>query len=442
MNIPELNRTSLILVAATSAAGLLISSLFMLPLADRIGWATLLIGLCFVIAAGMNDKKVLPPLIVAFFLRVGWAVFEYYIVPMVWTQAVTDPDGYGVYAEFVAMGGPRVLFENFKPGASFSPWFTGLLYYLFAKSQLMSQGLGVFFGSLIVLFVYKTARIIWSPKIALLSAWVIALHPNMIRFAGSFASREVAVVFPLTVSIYLLVRWNREGKLLQLLLALAFQMVALFSHTGIVALLFAEVVYFVYQSYRHLLTNRLRQGMAFAVVFALALGAIFIIHSTGWGMDKFGGSLDSVSTDDIIKIQNNPGGRAGYLQGMKPKNAIDILWQAPIRTVYFLFSPLPWMIRSTKHLLGIIDSLIYIFFIASMWMSRRYILKSKPAQIVFIGFFSLALIFGIAVNNFGTAIRHRAKIAPLAACLMVSTPLWRSEQKRSRQTAARKKDDE
>ena len=113
--------------------------------------------------------------------------------------------------------------------------------------------------------------------------------------------------------------------------------------------------------------------------------------------------------------------RAVYLQGMKMYTMFDVFWQTPIRVIYFLFTPFPWMIKQFIDLFGLVDALLYVWLVVCLWKLRRFVFQNSNAKVL--GLFILAgiTVFAIATSNYGTALRHRAKFAPLLIAL--ATPV-------------------
>mgnify|MGYP001455787764 CR=1 FL=1 len=96
---------------------------------------------------------------------------------------------------------------------------------------------------------------------------------------------------------------------------------------------------------------------------------------------------------------------------------MDVVVKGPIRVLYFLFAPFPWMIRDVVDLLGLIDSCLYAYFIMIMWRMRHTIKQDFPTLSLAIALIAIVFVFGLAVGNYGTAIRHRAKIVVIPIVL-------------------------
>ena len=56
-----------------------------------------------------------------------------------------------------------------------------------------------------------------------------------------------------------------------------------------------------------------------------------------------------------------------------------------------------------------IDSFIHIFLIYLIFQNRKAIWADPALRIIFLILLAYLLVYGVAVGNFGTGIRHRAK---------------------------------
>jgi hypothetical protein len=110
-------------------------------------------------------------------------------------------------------------------------------------------------------------------------------------------------------------------------------------------------------------------------------------------------------------------GDAAYLEGFTVSNPIEAVWKGPVRLVYLLYAPFPWMIRSPAHLIGLMDAVLFVVLTWMVFKVRHKIWRSPAARMLSLVLLSLAFIFALGVSNFGTGIRHKSKFAPLAIVL-------------------------
>jgi hypothetical protein len=116
-------------------------------------------------------------------------------------------------------------------------------------------------------------------------------------------------------------------------------------------------------------------------------------------------------------------GGAAFPEWMRVRGGMGDSWKIPVRYVSFLFSPLvPFMVRTQHHLLGLVDAALYAALFLLLVRHWRSVAKNRPAMALLIVVMSLFLVFALGVSNFGTAIRHRAKVSPLLLALAAGLP--------------------
>lgn len=93
------------------------------------------------------------------------------------------------------------------------------------------------------------------------------------------------------------------------------------------------------------------------------------------------------------------------------------MWQVPARLLYFLFSPFPWDIRLPAHIIGYVDGAIYLALVALILANVGKIWRNPAARMVLLVFLVLLVSLALGTANFGTAIRHRAKLVLLLVVL-------------------------
>jgi len=118
-------------------------------------------------------------------------------------------------------------------------------------------------------------------------------------------------------------------------------------------------------------------------------------------------------TDDFYEIASGSGrGDAAYLTNLKTENPLELVLHGPIKMLYFLSSPLPWDWRGIIDIISFLyDGIIYLPLILYSVANFKKYVRGNPLSIgVFLMLITTVFIFGIGVNNAGTAMRHRYKI--------------------------------
>ena len=106
-------------------------------------------------------------------------------------------------------------------------------------------------------------------------------------------------------------------------------------------------------------------------------------------------------------------GVAAYPSWIIADSFIQFLLLLVPKLFYFLFSPFPWDISKFKHVIGMLDGVVYIMLFLSIYSHRKDIKSNPQALLLLVFVIFLSLVFSIAVGNFGTGLRHRSKIVPI-----------------------------
>lgn len=94
----------------------------------------------------------------------------------------------------------------------------------------------------------------------------------------------------------------------------------------------------------------------------------------------------------------------------------DVLWQTPIRLLYFLFTLYPWWVRQPIDIIGAMDVLLYVWLVIFAWKCRRDTRHNTGTMMMMLLLVGLST-FAIVTSNYGTALPHRAKFAPYLTIL-------------------------
>lgn len=384
------------------------------PMADVLGWATLMVGCTWLVVSTRRWPHLRTAVLTGLALRVFLACVQTYVTPLPSSgedDIFMEERGW----EYAQLSLDDRL-EVFATGSRLYSWCIGWLYSVTDRSHLMVIAINVVLGTVVVLLAGLLAQALWGARQARTAAWGTALFP-MLMLVSAISLREVVVTAPLTGGVLLLVHWQRTqrmgtlvGALLLLLLASGFHSVVIFTFVGVMLLMM-----------QHALAAAARgSGRALArVTVALVLAGLvaFVIVQSGWGLDKFG-SVEGISEERLAVAQEQVlGSRSSYLTSIPIDGPVDALVQLPLRLVFFLFAPFPWMIRTPTDLFGLVDGAVYM---ALAVLCIRALRAGSPGPVVrpvlVLGGIVLC-VFAIGVSNYGTAIRHRGKVAPLLVAL-------------------------
>ena len=89
-----------------------------------------------------------------------------------------------------------------------------------------------------------------------------------------------------------------------------------------------------------------------------------------------------------------------------------------IRIIYFLYSPFPWDVKRTVHLIGLVDVILVIYLTFCIWEFRMQIWQRPETRFLLLILLTFIFIYGVGSSNFGTSIRHKSKFIFIAICLI------------------------
>ena len=149
----------------------------------------------------------------------------------------------------------------------------------------------------------------------------------------------------------------------------------------------------------------------------LAIVLLYISSNSGTFFAKVGGTL---SADSVVQHAGitDVVTDADYFIGINGLPAsLDLIVNSPIRMLFFLASPVPWMWRKIADMLAFFGSALFyiIAFVNALKVikNREVINKDDGMWAYFFVLFVMILfatfMFGWGVSNSGTALRHREK---------------------------------
>ena len=374
---------------------------------------------CFIfmtILFKVNDPVLKNILIIAFALRIGLALVNTFILPL--PDTGNDTVVYELTGWEYATAWNTGLEANFT-FAYVAPFIyskiIGVIYFISGRVPLLVQFVNVVLGVFIVYYVYKIIIEFGATKrSAQIGSVITALFPTLCLYSA-ITLRETFISFFTIVSVFYFFKWLNSGKVSKLILTAAF---LLLSSAIFGAMIVIGVVYAIFFIFYEVKTKRWRLTSKQSVlgIFIVTL-VIMIIIFNPFLMDKLPGDLRLVFSPDYMSYKVNLAVKGGsaYLVGFTPNSILDIIIQSPVRMVYFLLAPFPWMISSPGQILGLIDAFLYLVLVFYSIRGLKYLKKYNNPAFWAVILMLLIIIgtFAWGVSNFGTAIRHRQKMVGL-----------------------------
>jgi hypothetical protein len=243
--------------------------------------------------------------------------------------------------------------------------------------------------------------------------------------------REVAVVYPFTLGTYYFVRWMNGRSIANFIAGLTLLVVSAAFHAGMIGAVAALGAAIVASWITSLWKGRTRTWLRVSVaIIPFAAGGAGVL-ATGAGLEKLRPVAEMGFEAVALQQQMAARDRAAYLQGLQMHSVQDAVWQLPIRVFYFLFTPLPWMVRSAGDLVGLLDAIMYAALIYAIWRGLRRVQELDTYGTLFVMVAGSTILFAVGTSNYGTSIRHRAKLAPVLIVLAVAASAERARPSRA-----------
>lgn len=333
----------------------------------------------------------------------------------------SDPDGYGTMALMYANMTPEQLVLNFPTGAYFYSWLISFPYRFFGANEMMIRSINGLLYCWSLFIAYDLARVLAGPKAAKKIALFLAVFPALLRFAGPFASREALFVWLCMESLLLLYKYYCGEGAPKLLLALPCILFACIVHTS--AFMFFVLLLLIMMN-----NSSGDRGMKILIGFlgcCFVAAGLYFMFSRGIGTEKLyldKGGLDLEKMNWIS--ESSADGRAAYLKGFTFTNPILTALFLPVRAAFFLYAPFIWMVRNALDVFGFIDGALYLLVTYHAVRNIRAILKKqdrtrdeKFVLLLAVMLLGMLAMFAIGTSNYGTALRHRAKLISMLVLL-------------------------
>jgi 4-amino-4-deoxy-L-arabinose transferase-like glycosyltransferase len=390
-----------------------------LPRNDSLGFIGILIGILIVLIFSSHSPAIKYALFIAFALRVSLILIYKYSNILPQFTVFSDIIVFEQTGLQFANNGFQWLFSHFTSGTYLYSWFIGLFYVLLGESPFLMQVINAILGTTVVWIVYSTAVMLWGEKEGKYASWIIAIFPSMVFFS-SFIFREEPIIFTYSLGVFFLVKWQLTRKSILYIFSILLFALSLGFHTGMLPSLIIPVLPLIAYLYSSLRVRKYKYFTKESILLLLSIVLIFAILATGWGMDKIGSSSGFSFNYLSGQEETASRGRAIYLGSLSIKGPLDVVWQTPIRIFYFLFSPFIWMIKTPLDALGFFDTLLYILLCWGIFMGLVEVWRNKNARIILIFLLFEIIVFSLTTSNYGTALRHRAKLVPLFVLLIAA----------------------
>jgi len=299
-------------------------------------------------------------------------------------------------------------------------WMYAFLYSLTGRSVILLQSVSLLLGMGSVLLGSRLAHKIWSEEISIKVGWILALYPTLVLYS-CLVLREAYVWFFLLVALYGIVCWSKDGGFKSLIIIFIGFSGATISHGGMFVGGFVFLIILVLFYFIKIIKSLkfLKISINSLTILSLLIIAMFYILSLD-SIPKLGSVKRIFDFEQLVtEISDRNINRAAYPEWTIPKTSFELIYKAPIRIIYFIFSPFLWDIKKFSHLLGFFDGIFYLMLFILFIKNFKSIWSNRSLRIIFIILASYLVTYGLGTGNFGTGIRHRTKFI-IVAILMVA----------------------
>jgi 4-amino-4-deoxy-L-arabinose transferase-like glycosyltransferase len=398
---------------------------------EAIGWAAILVVAIIVLIVSSRHRQISRTILLAFVVRLVAVLANEYVtaVPLMGGDANRF---HRTASDWALQGGPTLSRLLQTSGSRFYVALISTAYAQIGISRMLMEMLNVLVGCFIVLEVYKLTVDLWNVAAARRAALVAALFPTLILYSAALL-REAFFALPFIIGLRYLARWTKSKRFTDLVVSfIALAVAASFHPAAIPALGIVTMMAVVDVGEARTRSARARLALRWIAAAIIASASMGGLIASGWGTEKLN-TEEGLSVDVITNSQEAASrDRAGYLRNFQSSSPVLVIVQAPIRIAYFLFTPFPWQVTEAADLVGLVDGLLYLTMVIIYFRRRRMLMDNKAARAVLLAVTGSIFVLGLFTSNYGTALRHRAKTAPVLICLAAVTLLSRNTTPRRR----------
>lgn len=346
-----------------------------------------------------DDKLMFMILVGGLMLRMAAL---YYDRTVAWLPFnTTDAQRFHELAVETANALPDTLLEHFT---GFYSQVLGVIYYIFGPYQFWGHFLNISFIMLAATKLMDIADLIGltlKNKKIMIFLWLYMPIPFLMGYA---LLREASIYYFVVLSIYHFLKWTKDYRIWDMLIAILAIVIGAKYHDGLIAVAVPYLYAFIFYSRQNKKIKINFLNIA-CIVTALVLFLSFIGSEEG--------------QEYIEKTNAETGGGSSYLTSLKVETPVDFLLAGPVKAVYLIYSPMPWLIRGGMDLLTFfLDSSLWIY--TTYLLFKNYRNVESRYRILVLCILLGGFVYGMGTLNTGTAIRHRNKLMPLALVLMMA----------------------
>ncbi len=388
-----------------------------------IAWSVVLLTILLIQYYTKEEAQLKKILLIALLARVGVMVLDMYIYPGLPYLTAADAGRFQsrALAFYHNLSTRELLSPPYPSGSALYSYMMAIVYSVFGtEDRAIIRTVNIMAGVFSIYNAYLISKMLWTKKIALQNAFILALFPLLVVYSQN-PIRESFVVYFMTLGFMYFVSWYKLKKPHYLVLSIVGFALSTALHMAALMALLALAVYHMWVISRSVFSGKAYTIMHTAFALLVTAAGLYYLNTTGWGLSTLGGegAIGEFGVEELIERRGGEErtGRAAYLVGMSANNPVDVIWQTPVRMVFFLFTPFPWMMNSIWDFVGLFDALLYLIIFWGIYKSFPLIRQDPAKMALLFMLIGMVIAFAWGVTNFGTGMRHRAKIVCVAICL-------------------------
>ena len=346
-----------------------------------------------------DDKTLFMILVGGLMLRMAAL---YYDRTVAWLPFnTTDAQRFHELSVETANALPDVLLEHFT---GFYSQVLGVIYYIFGPYQFWGHFLNISFVMLAatkLLDIADLMKLTLTNKKIMSFIWMFAPIPFLMSYA---LLREGSMYYFVVLSIYYFLKWMKDYRLFNIIMAVLSVYIGSKYHEGLIAVAVPYLYAFIFYDRQK---NKIKMnGLNIA-----CMTTAFIVFLAFIGSEA--------GQEYIQKTNAETGGGSAYLTNLKVETPIEFLFAGPIKAVFLVYSPMPWLVRNPMDIITLLlDSSLWIY--TTYLFVKNYKTIDSRYKLLMLCIILGGFVYGMGTLNTGTAIRHRNKLMSFTLVLMMA----------------------
>ena len=348
------------------------------------------------------------------------AMYDIFPIQM---DAIHYHDTASFIADLFNKGNYNEIWEGIASVSFIEPGYTlllGFFYFVFGKTSLVGFILNTFFFSLTAYNVYRIGNLCFDHKSGTIASLIFLMLPYSVLHS-TYLYRDPIINYFLSEIFYRILLVTKREKVDPLhWLWIGF----IFLYTGILRrenlVILSAILAFLF-----LRKTLSKKGLLTPIVILslclILIGSTLIIfqYSETWLLKNF----SSLVKVEMLtqRIEAHEGAQSAYLVNQKINSYFDVIKYAPMRAIYFMFSPFPWDIFKKSQYISffeaVIIGLILLFLSKALWKIK----KGNPAFFYAVAIYLVVGIIGAGLiqSNSAGAQRHRTQFTFLIVAIAI-----------------------